>query len=158
MIWKTEHEEILCREILIYEPFNHKSGSIPRGETWTLIAEALNSLDRPKFTVTQRSVREKYNALEKAHEQKNRNEVNATGIAPDEPTDLDKALDEIVAKFEEIELSTLKDKDENNKKAEKERETATEMRLQCMETFSDTRKRKFEETKESKKKEKDIWR
>ena len=33
MIWTAQHEEILLREILTYEPFNHKSVTVQRGES-----------------------------------------------------------------------------------------------------------------------------
>jgi len=138
MIWKKQHEEMLCREILTYEPFNFKSGTVQRGEAWKLIAESLNMLETPKYSVNNRSVRERYAMLERNYKQKIAAEEKATGISPEEPSDLEKALEEIVAKFKEIEMST------ENKKAtdEKERETATEMRRQCMETFRETEKRK----------------
>ena len=58
MNWTAQHEEMLLHEILRWEPFNQKLGSPGRGEPWKMIAETLNSLDNPKFTVTQRSVRE----------------------------------------------------------------------------------------------------
>jgi len=138
MIWRKQHEEMLCREILTYEPFNFKSGTVQRGEAWKLIAESLNMLETPKYSVNNRSVRERYAMLERNYKQKIAAEEKATGISPEEPSDLEKALEEIVAKFKEIEMST------ENKKAtdEKERETATEMRRQCMETFRETEKRK----------------
>ena len=79
------------------------------------------------------------------YERKKADEEKATGIAPDEPTEFENALEDIVAKFEEIELLTLKEREENNHAAEKERETATEMRKQCMETHSESAKRKMEE-------------
>lgn len=138
MIWRKQHEEMLCREILTYKPFNFKSGTVQRGEAWKLIAESLNMLETPKYSVNNRSVRERYAMLERNYKQKIAAEEKATGISPEEPSDLEKALEEIVAKFKEIEMST------ENKKAtdEKERETATEMRRQCMETFRETEKRK----------------
>ena len=58
MIWT--HQQILLREILTYEPLHHKSGTVHQGEMWKLIAETLNTLDTPKFTVNHRSVRENY--------------------------------------------------------------------------------------------------
>ena len=142
MIWSCAHEEILCREIFMYEPFNHKAGTRERGEAWKLIAESLNSLDNPKFTVTQRAVREKYSLLEKSYKQKIRKEENASGITPDEPTELEKALEEIFSKFEDIELISCNEKKENSDKLEKERESASDMRQKCMETYAETKKRK----------------
>ena len=145
MVWTRQHEEILVREIFTYEPYNYKSGTTQRGELWKLIAESLNTLEDPLFTVNHRSVRERYAILEKNFKRKKADEEKATGIAPDEPTEFENALEDIVAKFEEIELLTLKEREENNHAAEKERETATEMRKQCMETHSESAKRKMEE-------------
>ena len=149
MTWTTTHEEILCREILTYEPFNYKSGTVQRGESWKLIAESLNYLEDPNFTVSHRSVREKYSLLEKSYKKKNRDEENATGIAPDEPSDLEKALAEIIDKFNDIEIASTEIKETNNIKTAKERETAVEMRKECMETFSETKRRKGEENEAS---------
>ena len=42
----------------------------------------------------------------------------------------------------DIELCVAKEREINAKAIEKERETATDMRQQCMETFSETNKRK----------------
>ena len=153
MNWTSKHEEILLREILTYEPFNYKSGTTQRGEIWKLIAESLNALENPKYTVNHRSVREKYTLMEKNYKKKSRDEEKASGITPDELTDTEKAMEEIISKFEEIELNAAKEKENKNNAAEKEREIATDMRLQCMETFSDTKKRKDSGSSESKKKE-----
>ena len=142
MIWTAQHEEILLREILTYEPFNHKSGTIQRGESWKLIAESLNSLDEPKYTVTHRSVREKYTVMEKNYKKRTSSEEKSSGIAPDELSDYEKALEEIIAKFVDIELCVAKERENSAKAIEKERETAADMRQQCMETFSETNKRK----------------
>ena len=144
MTWTPQHEEILLREILTYEPYNYKSGTVQRGESWKLIAETLNTLDVPKFTVNHRSVREKYTLMEKNYVKNSNAEKKASGIAPEELSNTEKALEEIIAKFEEIELCTSKERENNNKAIEKERETTVEMRQQCMETFSDTRKRNEE--------------
>ena len=51
MVWTRQHEEILVREIFTYEPYNYKSGTAQRGELWKLIAESLNTLEDPLFTV-----------------------------------------------------------------------------------------------------------
>ena len=69
-----------------------------------MIAESLNSIENPKFTVNHRSVRERYTILEKNYVKKNNAEEKATGISPDEMSDLDKALEEIVGKFKDLEI------------------------------------------------------
>ena len=70
-------------------------------------------------------------------------EEKASGIALDELSDYEKALEESIAKFVDIELYFAKEREINAKAIKKkERETATDMRQQCMETFSETNKRK----------------
>lgn len=83
----------------------------------------------------------RYTVLERNFKQKITAEEKATGISPDEPTDLEKALEEIVQKFEDIELL------DNSKKvsAEKERQAAADMKQQCIEMFKETEKRKSDE-------------
>ena len=137
----------MCREILTYEPFNYKSGTVQRGESWKLIAESLNYLEDPNFTVSHRSVREKYFLLEKDYKKKNRDKENATGIAPDEPSDLEKALAQIIDKFNDIEIASTELKETNNIKTARERETAVGMRKECMETFSEKKDEKGKRTK-----------
>ena len=63
------------------------------------IAEALNQIDKPKFKVDLRTVSDKLQKLEKTHKSKARNEENPSGISP-EQTELDKLLDDIVARSE----------------------------------------------------------
>ena len=145
MVWTEDHEEMLLREILTYEPFNHKLGTGPRGEAWKMIAETLNGLDCPKFSVNHRSVREKYSAMEKTHKKKMADEEKASGINPDDLTSKEKALDEIIRRFADIELATELDCQNSSKAVEKERQTAAEVRKQSMETYSETKKRNANE-------------
>ena len=112
MIWTEPHDEMLCREILTYEPYNFKSGTVQRGEAWKMIAESLNSIENPKFTVNHRSVRERYTILEKNYVKKNNAEEKATGISPEEMSDLDKALEEIVGKFKDLEIKVKQTQEE----------------------------------------------
>lgn len=93
MVWTRQHEEILVREIFTYEPYNYKSGTTQRGESWKLIAETLNTLDDPKFTVTHRGVRERYALIEKNFKHKKADEEKASGIAPEEPTEFEIAME-----------------------------------------------------------------
>ena len=45
------------------QPFKAKKGSPERGRIWNLVAESLNQIDKPKFKVNKRSVRERFNLL-----------------------------------------------------------------------------------------------
>ena len=46
-----QHDNILCQEILVLEPFKAKKGSIAGGQIWDKIANNLNSLQHPQFRV-----------------------------------------------------------------------------------------------------------
>ena len=99
MTWSEENDDImLCREILLEEPYTFKHGSREKGRCWDRIAEALNKIDKPKFIVDQRVVRDRFVKLEKACKKKTRDELRARGIAPNEPSELDQALEEIIEK------------------------------------------------------------
>ena len=49
MEWTEEHDNCLCQEILVLEPFKYKKGSISRGQIWEKIANNLNGL-RERYT------------------------------------------------------------------------------------------------------------
>ena len=44
MKWSEEHDLMLCREVLLLEPFKHPRQSKERGEIWGEIALSLNSV------------------------------------------------------------------------------------------------------------------
>ena len=41
------------REVLLFEPFQQRHGSVERGKAWENIAESLNGLPNPIFRVTE---------------------------------------------------------------------------------------------------------
>ena len=96
--WSEEHDIMLCRKILVEEPHNFKHRSRERGRCWDRTAESLNKIDQPKFIVDQSAVRDRFVKLEKACKKKTRDELRANGIAPNEPSELDQALEEIIEK------------------------------------------------------------
>lgn len=63
MEWTYEHDVMFCKEVRLMQPFKAKKGSPERGRIWNLIAESLNQIDKPKFKVNKRSVRERFNLL-----------------------------------------------------------------------------------------------
>ena len=129
--WTEKHDVLLCREILVCEPFYLKPRSAERGKTWEKIATNLNMLQDPKFRVTARSVRDRCTLLTAKHAQKLRVEEGASGIVVEE-TELDNLLEDILEKEklgkEQIELDTEKKKS----KANKEKCTATSIREEAM--------------------------
>ncbi|XP_046862100.1 uncharacterized protein LOC124455508 [Xenia sp. Carnegie-2017] len=119
MTWTNEHNEILVREMYLFQPWNFKKGSQQRGNAWKMISDSLNDMDHPKFNVTQKSVRDHYTLLQKQQKKRLREEEKASGISP-EPSA----------------------KQKQNSVAEVEK--AVEMRQQSMETLAETYKRKFQ--------------
>ena len=103
MTWTEEHDIMLCREIWTEEPFNFKHGSRERGRCWDRITDTLTKVDQPKFIVDQRAVRDRFVKLEKACKKKTREELRASGIAPNEPSELEQALEEIIEKINSAE-------------------------------------------------------
>ena len=63
MRWTEIHDISMLREILMKEPYKHKHGSVERGQIWEEIAESLNGINEPNFSVSKRSVRDHYNIM-----------------------------------------------------------------------------------------------
>ena len=81
MVWSAQHDVMLCREIVLAQPFQHKFGSRERGHTWDEVADQLSKISEPKFHVDQRAVRERYSKLEKGFKRKMAIEERASRIA-----------------------------------------------------------------------------
>ena len=62
-----DHDIIFLRELLLFEPWNYKYGSKERGNCWERISASLNQVTGIFFKVTQRSVQDHYQALEKTY-------------------------------------------------------------------------------------------
>ena len=76
---------MLCREVLVTQPFQFKHGTRDRGQCWDKIASNLNLIEVPRFLVDQRGVRDRYTKLIKDFKRKRSFEERASGICPDEP-------------------------------------------------------------------------
>ena len=100
MNWTFEHDVMLCREILVIEPFSFRYGSRERGQAWEKIAHNLNQSIYPKFNVDKRAVRDHFLKLERVFKRQIAEEERASGISP-ESTELDMAMEEIVEKSKE---------------------------------------------------------
>ena len=92
MFWTHDHEAILCREVVNVNPYTTKKGSTQRSSMWEKIADTLNKCTVPKFRVDKRSVRDHVEILVYKHKKKLLAEEKATGITPDEPTELENLL------------------------------------------------------------------
>ena len=66
MLWSTVHNEVLCREILVVDPFTGmKKGTVARGTKWEEVAENVNKIQQVYFKVDKWAVRGRYNLLSK---------------------------------------------------------------------------------------------
>ena len=132
---------MLCREVLVTQPFQFKHGTRDRGQCWDKIASNLNLIEVPRFLVDQRGVRDRYTKLIKDFKRKRSLEERASGICPDEPDELDQALEELIG-MEESQQEQLQ-VGEKRKRAEldKDRATAESMRKRAMERMGETRAR-----------------
>ena len=120
MEWSEKHNVVLCREVLVMEPYQHPYRSKKRGDVWNQIALNLNGLDHPKFRVNKRSVRDRLTLLITKHKAKMSQEENASGIDCEE-TELDQAIEEIIDKEKLADEKSLE-----AKKKEKEEKAAAE--------------------------------
>eukprot|EP00112_Aurelia_sp_Birch-Aquarium-sp1_P015148 Seg3332.1 transcript_id=Seg3332.1/GoldUCD/mRNA.D3Y31 product="hypothetical protein" protein_id=Seg3332.1/GoldUCD/D3Y31 len=77
-----------------------KPGSLERGEGWKKLSETLNKIERPKFDVSPHSVRQHFQGLYDHRKAKNREEEQASGIAPDDLSEVEGMLDELIGLFE----------------------------------------------------------
>ena len=122
MVWTNEHDELLCWEILVEQPYCFKLRTLEHGQCWDKIASSLNRLGSPHFWGDQRTVRDRFLKLERACKRKMAEEEGASGISPPEPTDLDMAIRDIIERREEVQNEAAWGEESA---VDKERETAS---------------------------------
>ena len=134
MVWNNDKDVLLCREILVVEPYKFKEKTRERGTAWTLLSDNLNQVSG--FTVNMRAVRECFKLLEAKYKKKNNEELKATGISPEE-SEIDVLLEEIIIRMKEITFG-----DENKEKEQSDKMLGEEIRQQALETYTESKKRK----------------
>ena len=127
--WTKDHDIIFLRELLLFEPWNYKYGSKERGNCWERISESLNQLTDISFKVTQRSVQDHYQTLEKTYKKQKRKEDRQSGINPEE-TEVDIALADIIERFEEAQ----KIHQDASEKQKKKQSTTQQKQKTCEES------------------------
>lgn len=141
MCWTPRHDEILVQEILLFQPWNQKKGSPERGTIWTAIADSLNQIQTPNFSVDQRSVRDHFRLLEGKFVKKQNEEERATGISPDEDSEFDNGMADIIQQFRDFDLMHSQEKLKKDEAGNKEKEAAEEFRRASLETYRESQKR-----------------
>lgn len=146
MHWTQQHDEIFVKEILLFEPWRYKKGSVERGNAWKSIAESLSQMKEIYFRVDDRSVRDRYNLLEKKFKSKRNQEEKASGIEIPEETETEKGLADIIDLFQDSDTKHMEEKDKKKETIEKEVTQAEEFRRQSLETLGESKRRNNEET------------
>ena len=136
MKWTKEHNVLLGKEVMLFELWKYKLGSRERGNCLNGIAESLNQLQEPLFSVSQKSIRDRLKILERDFKRKDQFERNASGISP-EKSEIDVIIVDYLERKEEQERESEKISD----KAAKDKASAEEMRNKAMERLSETKKR-----------------
>ena len=140
MEWSEQHDQLLCREVLVSEPFRFPKRSKERGEIWDQIAKSLNGISQPQFRVTKRSVRDRLTLLLTKHKQKIRTEERASGIECEE-TEVDAALADIFEKEKLADQEREKDATVTAKKNARDKAAAEEVRIKAMERLGTNKRR-----------------
>ena len=84
MKWTKDHDTIFLCELILFGLWNYKYGSKERGNCWERISESLNELTDISFKVTQKSVRDHYQILEKTYKKQKQEEDRQSEINPEE--------------------------------------------------------------------------
>ncbi|CAH3033679.1 unnamed protein product, partial [Porites evermanni] len=105
------------------------------------------------LSVDKGSVRDHMGILLNKHKRKIRAEEKASGIVPDEPSELENLLDTIIALEESSEAESQELREGKNEKFENDRAKAEGARLKAMEKLSETRKRSSESEEEKTKRQ-----
>ena len=130
MTWTEDHDIFFLKEIFQFQPWQHKRGSVERGEVWGNIDCHLGRSSDSVSRVMQRSVRDRYLLLDRRFRKKVFEDEKASGTYP-EPSDEDVMMEEIISLFDEVDrLSDCK-----KKKIQEEASQAEEMRNTSLKTF-----------------------
>ena len=140
MVWTSNHDNLLLREILANRPWMFKKGSPERKQVWDTVAAVLNSLEDPYFQVNARLVRGRYNLLVKKYRSKISEENKTSGISPD-ISENDEALADLIERFNEADEVREKETENKTNKQAEDIAKAQEMRRQSLETCGESRKR-----------------
>ena len=138
MEWKEEHDVLLCREILVSQPYQFRERTVERGKIWEEISNRLNNCQTAKFRVTKRSVRDRFKLIKEKFKRKIREEESSSGIDVEPASELDQALEEICALEESFPVEAT---DSKQAKAEEDKHKAEEIRQKAMESYGQTKTR-----------------
>ena len=140
----NEHDVMLVRQVLLYEPWQHRQGSVERVQIWKAIAESLDSLEDLNFRITDRSTRDRLSLLLKKFKSKEIHERQASGIDVEDESEVDQGLRGIQEKLDDSERIRNEECTAKKQKLEEETSQAEELRLSSLETYGQSKARKGE--------------
>ena len=154
MPWSAKHDELLCREILVVDPFTGaKQRTVQRGAKWDLVAENLSKIQDIYSKVSQRSVRDLYktyyNLLAKQLRVKLQKEKSASGIQTN-ISEIEHALEEIIEIEDASDQEQQELSDEKMEKENKDPVDAATMRKKAIGTLGEAKNRMCSEGEASK--------
>ena len=145
---------MLCREVLLFEPYQFKPPTKGRGNAWKTISENLMASKTINFKVDARAVRERLlNVIIPRHKIKPKEQLAASGISP-EYNSLHDVVEEIIEKMQEAEKTYDEENTVEGEKKDQRVPNAQEIRERALESFAETKKRNkdsAESQKETKK-------
>ncbi|KAL9971119.1 hypothetical protein ACROYT_G023606 [Oculina patagonica] len=145
MAWTTSHDQMLCREILVTDPFTGtRKSTVARGTKWEEVADNLNKIKEIYFKVDKRAVRDRYNLLSRELRKKLNREEKESGIETD-MTEVEMALEELIEKEDAAETEQRVVDNQKKAKDSQDKENAENIRKKAMERLGQTQKRKADE-------------
>ena len=154
MVWSTDHDEMLCREILVIDPFTGtRKSTVARGTKWEEVAKNLNKIKQIYFKLDKRAVRDRYNLLSKELRKKLKREKKESGVETD-MTEVEMALEELIEKEDAAETGQRVVDNQKKAKDSQDRENAENIRKKAMERLGQTQKRKADENESEGKRKK----
>lgn len=124
MSWTSLHDIVLCKEIIFVNPYSAKKNSVQRSALWQKIADNLNSVKQPHFIVDKRAVWDHIGILLQRFKKQGAQELKESLIAP-ERTELDAAVEQIIALEESADTELQEAIDKNKEKLEVSRTVNT---------------------------------
>ena len=114
MEWSEEHDILFLREMAASDIFVYKKGSVDCAKGWDNIADRLNRNQDPKFVIKEkRGVPDRWSSLLNKFKKQMVDKESASGIEPDDISEKDNLIEELMEKEESyLSLSTKKKENE----------------------------------------------
>ena len=110
MEWSEEHDISFLREMAASDIFMYKKGSVDRGKVWDDIIGRLNRNQNPTLVIKKkRGVRDRWSLLLNKFKKQMVDEESASGIAPNDISEKDNLIEELMEKRREFSFLKYKE-------------------------------------------------